>query len=399
MHPFQGGETHAKIRLNHLLTSGFLTTYPSTYNGLLDIDSTSKLSGYLALGCITSRQIHASLAAFEDGASTPETKDWKGAPGFGGGENKGTIRMRVELLWRDYTRQCTRKFGQRLFCLRGFKQVEGVEHTWARPDKPLKGQNKEQVTEMLERFLNGTTGMGLIDASQREIYLTGYTSNRARLNTVSFLVNHLCIDWRWGAEWYEYLLVDYDVSSNWGNWQYGAGVGNDPRGRRILNPVKQALEYDPKGEYIKTWVPETRGLTNLGEIFQPWTCRDETLKKETGLQGLNWVEEPLKKIDFKFGLQKHVGGGWGDTRARGQGGDKSSRGLGGLRGRGSGGGRGRIGRGRGRRGMGYERSIGGSDRYSGGSEKDDGDVEAKGSGSIRNQSEVPSVPHRRCSCP
>jgi deoxyribodipyrimidine photo-lyase len=188
---------------------------------------------------------------------------------------------------------------------------------------------------MLERFLNGTTGIGLIDASQREIYLTGYTSNRARLNAVSFLVHYLCIDWRWGAEWYEYLLVDYDVSSNWGNCQYAAGVGNDPRGGRSLNPVKQALEYDPKGEYIKLWVPETRGLTNLGEIFQPWTCRDETLKKDTGLQGLEWVEEPLKKIDFKFGKQKQVGRGRGGERGPGEGrgrGYERSRGLGGLSG-------------------------------------------------------------------
>jgi deoxyribodipyrimidine photo-lyase len=82
--------------------------------------------------------------------------------------------MRVELLWRDYTHQCTRKFGHKLFYMRGFKRVKGVEYKWARPDKPLEGQNKEQVTKMLERFLNGTTGTGLIDAIQREIYLTGY---------------------------------------------------------------------------------------------------------------------------------------------------------------------------------------------------------------------------------
>jgi hypothetical protein len=170
MHPFQGGETHAKIRLKRLLTLGFVTTYPSTCNRLLDVDSTSKLSGYLALGCITSRQIHALLAAFEDGVSTPETEDWKGAPGFGGGENEGTTLMRVELLWRDYMHFSTRKFGHRLFCLEGFKQVEGVEHKWARPDKPIEGLTKKQVAKKLERFLNGTTGMGLIDASQREVY-------------------------------------------------------------------------------------------------------------------------------------------------------------------------------------------------------------------------------------
>ncbi len=91
---------------------------------------------------------------------------------------------------------------------------------------------------MLQRFLRGTTGTGLIDASQRELLFTGYTSNRARQNVASYLAKHLGINWKLGAEWYESMLVDYDVSSNWGNWQYVAGVGNDPRGEaRVFNPI------------------------------------------------------------------------------------------------------------------------------------------------------------------
>jgi deoxyribodipyrimidine photo-lyase len=93
VYPFEGGETNAKLRLHSLLSSNFLTAYPNTYNGLLGIDSSSKLSAYLALGCITPRQINAYLGEFEDGVSTAE--DWKSAPGFGGGENGGTTRMRV----------------------------------------------------------------------------------------------------------------------------------------------------------------------------------------------------------------------------------------------------------------------------------------------------------------
>jgi deoxyribodipyrimidine photo-lyase len=167
---------------------------------------------------------------------------------------------------------------------------------------------------MLERFLNGTTGMGLIDASLREVFLTGYTSNRARQNVASFLTKHLHIDWRLGAEWYECLLVDYDLSSNWGNWQYVAGVGNDPRGQaRIFNPVKQAFDYDPNAEYVRAWVPETRGLRDPGEVFQAWTCKDEALRKELGLEGLDWVERPLKRIEFTVGRRGHM------PRARGGG--------------------------------------------------------------------------------
>ena len=108
---------------------------------------------------------------------------------------------------------------------------------------------------MLERFLRGETGTGLVDASQRELWCSGYTSNRARQNVASYLAKHLGLDWRLGAEWYESLLVDYDVCSNWGNWQYVA------LGDRVFNPVKQSWDYDKKGQYVKAWVPELRGAT------------------------------------------------------------------------------------------------------------------------------------------
>jgi deoxyribodipyrimidine photo-lyase len=89
-----------------------------------------------------------------------------------------------------------------------------MKHKLPRPDKPLEGQTKEQVTKILDRLLNSTTGIRLVNASLREVCLTGYTFNRTRLNTASFLVNYLHINWRLKAEFYEYLLVDYDVSLN-----------------------------------------------------------------------------------------------------------------------------------------------------------------------------------------
>jgi len=88
--------------------------------------------------------------------------------------------------------------------------------------------NDQTTRQKLLRFRAGTTGTGLIDASLRELFRTGYTSNRTRQNVASFLSKRLNIDWRVGAEWYECMLVDYDCASNWGNWQYVAGVGNDP---------------------------------------------------------------------------------------------------------------------------------------------------------------------------
>jgi len=163
--------------------------------------------------------------------------------------------------------------------------------------------------------------MGLIDASQRELYHTGYTSNRARQNVASFLAKHLKIDWRIGAEWYESMLIDYDLSSNWGNWQYLAGVGNDPRGEaRIFNPVKQAFDYDPKGEYVKSWVPELRVLNEPSEIFQAWTIKDDR-KEELGLSDLEWVDKPLMRIDFQIGRRgRNLGRPRGGSDRGGRGG-------------------------------------------------------------------------------
>ena len=277
-----------------------MTHYKDTRNGMLGTDFSTKLSAWLALGCITARQIHWHLIDFEDG----KNNEFKGVEGYGKGENKGTAAVRFELLWRDYMRLCTRKFGPRLFRIEGFR--DDSSYPWKTPGS--KGTAPE-VQEAVERFLRGTTGTGLIDASQRELYLTGYTSNRARQNVASFLAKHLGINWKLGAEWYECMLVDYDLSSNWGNWQYVAGVGNDPRGEaRVFNPIKQASDYDHKGEYVKTWVEETRQLEDPQEIFQCWKVGKER-RAEMGLEGNEGCERPLVRIDFRVGGKSGRGGG------------------------------------------------------------------------------------------
>ncbi|TIC95558.1 putative cryptochrome DASH [Colletotrichum higginsianum] len=181
------------------------------------------------------------------------------------------------------------------------------------------GTSVKKIQQILQRFLNGTTGMGLIDASQRELWHTGYTSNRARQNVASFLTKHLGIDWRYGAEWYEYLLVDYDVSSNWSNWQYVAGVGNDPRGdNRIFNPVKQAFDYDKSGEYVKAWVVETREIEKLENVFQLWTTPQEELER-LGLSDSILVTDPIKKIEFSVEGKPKTGRRQYNNRKRGRG--------------------------------------------------------------------------------
>lgn len=340
-HPYIGGSSRGLERIKHLITSGSMTAYKDTRNGMLGMDFSTKLSAWLAHGCITARQVHWLLLSFEDGSSPLGSS----APGYGKGENKGTAAVRFELLWRDYMRLCTRKFGPRLYRVSGYRDDTSTSwkyvsspSTTSNSRKNTAGSNDTDTAHAVQRFLIGQTGTGLIDASQRELFLTGYTSNRARQNVASYIAKHLGIDWRIGAEWYETNLIDYDVNSNWGNWQYVSGVGNDPRGeQRVFNPVKQALDYDPQGAYVRAWVPELRGVGNQNEdimgLFQAWRLPEDE-KKRLGLDGVEWVEKPLVRIPFSMNRR-----GGGAPRGRGRGG-------------GGGGGRGRGDRGKGRGGGG-----------------------------------------------
>ena len=113
------------------------------------------------------------------------------------------------------------------------------------------------------------------------------------------------------------MLVDYDAASCWANWAYAAGVGNDPREERIFNPVKQALEYDARGAFVTAWVPELRGAVVGGEeegqeammgVFQAWRL-DEAVKARLGLNGVDWVERPLVRIEFSVGKKPRTRNG------------------------------------------------------------------------------------------
>jgi deoxyribodipyrimidine photo-lyase len=348
-HPFDGGETLAHKRVDNLLVSGTINGYKDTRDGLLGLNNSTKLSAYLAHGCITARQIHTDMFLFETGDSGIELyaaselqrdklKRWRIADGFGQGESKGTAGVRNELLWRDYFRLVARKYGARLFFLRGIRG--SADREWKRIEHNNSSDDQAMTTRShFRRFCSGRTGISFVDASQREIYLTGYTSNRARQNVASFLAKHLDIDWRLGAEWYESMLVDYDVANNWGNWQYVAGVGNDPREGRLFNPIKQALDYDKEGTYITMWIPELRGLKLYMEekpgvineekqlgLFQPWRL-SEADRQALGLNGVDYVDSPLIKIPFRIGWKPRRRG-----KDSGRGGSSHGRGRGKWRG-------------------------------------------------------------------
>ena len=117
------------------------------------------------------------------------------------------------------------------------------------------------------------TGYPIVDAGMRELNTTGLMHNRVRMITASFLVKHLLIDWRIGEAYFAEKLLDYDLSSNNGNWQWAAGCGCDAAPYfRIFNPQEQARKYDPENEYIYKWVPELKPDKNgniLSGLYPP----------------------------------------------------------------------------------------------------------------------------------
>ena len=223
---FKGGETQALQRLEeYFWQKDLLKVYKETRNGMLGMDYSSKFSPWLAHGCISPRFIYEEIKRYEHDRIANESTYW----------------LVFELIWRDYFRFVAMKFGNKIF------QLNGIAN---------KNNNWKYNKNIFEKWRLGETGVPLIDANMKELLATGFMSNRGRQNVASFLVKDLQTDWRWGAAWFESQLIDYDVCSNWGNWLYVAGVGNDPRENRYFNILKQATNYDGKGEYVKYWLPE-----------------------------------------------------------------------------------------------------------------------------------------------
>jgi len=197
--------------------------------------------------------------------------------------NEDTYWLVFELLWRDFFQFQFLKHGADLFTRSG---IRGVEKRW-REDR-----------EAFRRWADGETGVPFVDANMRELNATGYMSNRGRQNVASFLADFLEIDWRMGAAYFESRLVDYDVCSNWGNWAYQAGVGNDSRDNYFYVPG-QAERYDPEAEYVKHWIPELDPLPPE-YAHHPWRMSDAE-QAEYGVQlGLDYpapTTDPDERYD------------------------------------------------------------------------------------------------------
>ncbi len=226
--PFKGGESEGHKRLDHyFFETKAVSNYKHTRNELVGADYSSKFSVWLALGCLSARGIYDKLKQYEAQC----------------GANESTYWLVFELIWRDYFRFMMKKHGHQFFLPSGIKPVETIVQ-----------QHNE---ELLQKWVHGETGNDFIDANMIELKQTGFMSNRGRQNVASYLCHDLKLDWRYGAAYFQQQLIDYDVSSNWGNWAYLAGVGNDPRGQRYFNIEKQANDYDSKQQFRKLWLTKT----------------------------------------------------------------------------------------------------------------------------------------------
>ncbi|MGB5632402.1 MAG: DASH family cryptochrome [Waterburya sp.] len=261
---FKGGETKAIKRLqDYFWQQDCLRDYKQTRNGMLGANYSSKFSVWLALGCISPRYIHDQIIKYE----VERVK------------NDSTYWLIFELIWRDFFRFIVAKHGNQVFKIGG---MQGVVIPW------------KEDWKRFDLWREGQTGYPLIDANMRELATTGFMSNRGRQNVASFLTKNLGIDWRMGAEWFESLLIDYDVCSNWGNWNYTAGVGNDARGFRYFNITKQTKDYDPQGDYIKHWLPELASLPGE-KVREPWKLSQNEQKRYGVRIG---VDYPRPVVDF-----------------------------------------------------------------------------------------------------
>lgn len=195
------------------------------YHNMRDIPSlhgTTRLSVHLRFGTISIRELAARAKELNE-------------------------KLLNELIWRDFYQSILWHFPQVV------NQAFKPEY-----DKIAWRNNEEEFRLWCE----GRTGYPIVDAGMRELNTTGYMHNRVRMIVASFLVKHLLIDWRWGEAYFAEKLLDFDLASNNGGWQWAVGSGCDAAPYfRIFNPYLQTQKFDPELKYIRKWVPEFEDFT------------------------------------------------------------------------------------------------------------------------------------------
>ena len=240
---YPGGETAGLERL-HLYGFGSqqLTSYRWTRNRSLGPDYSSKLSVYLALGCVSARHVWREVRRYET-----EVK-----------KNASTYWLIRELIWRDFYQVLWLKYPRRSFWPSGIRG---------------RGKGWREDRDTFAAWRAGRTGIPFLDAHMRELAATGFMSNRGRVNAASWLSRDQQVLWTWGAAWFESQLLDYDVASNWLNWNFQATM------LRPTNPIWQGMKYDRDGAYVRSQLPELADLP--APLVHGWfALSDEELRAE-----------------------------------------------------------------------------------------------------------------------
>ncbi|MGA1200456.1 MAG: cryptochrome/photolyase family protein [Aquiluna sp.] len=204
-----------------------------------DISGTSHLSHALAHGEIHPRTLLAEL-----------------------GNSEGEEVFRKEIAWREF-------YADVLF------HNPHTLHDYLEPRfAKMRFDDPEEHPQKLEAWKSGMTGYPIVDAAMRQLVQTGWMHNRARMIVASFLVKDLHFEWQIGARYFEEHLTDHDPASNSHGWQWTAGCGTDASPYyRVFNPVLQGEKFDPKGDYVRKFVPELRHIQD-GSVHQPWLLVD-----------------------------------------------------------------------------------------------------------------------------
>lgn len=292
--PFVGGETAALARVqDYIFDKDLLKVYFDTRNGMLGGDYSTKFAPWLAHGCVSPRFISKECKRYEQ---------------VRGIENKSTYWVVFELLWRDYFKFFALKHGDKIFTASG--TMENYDKKWS--------YDARHVAAWKE----GRTGYPLVDANMRELAATGFMSNRGRQNVCSFLALDMNTDWRYGGDYFESVLLDYDVHSNWGNWCSGAGMTGGRVNR--FNIVKQSKDYDQHGDYVRHWLPE---LAKLPKEFvhEPWKLTQfQQIEFDVRL-GVDYPNPIVPPFSPKYNDKGSRGGGrGGNNRNGGRGGGQNN---------------------------------------------------------------------------
>ncbi len=248
------GEAGANARLDRFL-DGVVDNYKTDRNRP-DMEATSRLSAHLHFGEIGPRQcFHAARAR--------------------AGGTVGAEHFLSELGWREFSAHLL------------FENPDLPEQA-LRAD--FRGFPWQDDAGALRAWQKGRTGYPIVDAGMRELWQTGWMHNRVRMIVASFLVKHLLLPWQRGQEWFWDTLVDADLANNAASWQWVAGCGADAAPYfRIFNPILQGAKFDPRGDYVRKFVPELAKLPNE-YLFAPWEAPDAVLRAAGVKLGGNYPE-------------------------------------------------------------------------------------------------------------